>query len=346
MINGPSAPFTSVLTPRVEARARTTYREAMREALRDALRRDERVFLMGEDVGAYGGSYAVSKGLLEEFGPERIRDAPLCEGAFVGAAIGAAMNGMRPIVEVMTVNFSLLALDQIMNNAATLRHMSGGQVDIPLVVRMATGAGRQLAAQHSHSLEGYYAHIPGLKVVAPATLEDARGMLWSAIVDPDPVVIFEHAVLYNLEGELAPGAAEVPLSGARILRPGRDVTLIAWSGTVGKALDAAKTLAGEGIEAEVIDLRSLRPIDDATVLGSVSRTRRAVIVDEAWKTGGLSGEIAARIAESVFYELDAPIARVCSAEVPIPYPRHLEQAAIPQAAEIVETVKRMVERHG
>lgn len=346
MINGPSAPFTPVLAPRPEAPLRTTYREAMRSALRDALRRDERVFLMGEDVGRYGGTYAVSKGLLEEFGPERVRDAPLSESGFVGAGIGAAMNGMRPIVEIMTVNFSLLALDQILNNAATLRHMSGGQIDIPLVIRMSTGAGRQLAAQHSHSLECFYAHVPGLKVVMPATLEDARGMLWSALVDPDPVILFEHVVLYNLEGELAADAGPVPLAGAKVMRPGRDVTVIAWGGTLGKALDAAKTLAGKGIEAEVIDLRSLRPIDDATILASVSRTRRAVIVDEGWRTGGLSAEIAARISEAVFYELDAPIARVCAAEVPIPYPKHLEQAALPQVPKIVEVVERMVEGHG
>jgi pyruvate/2-oxoglutarate/acetoin dehydrogenase E1 component len=348
MINGASAPFTPVAAPAATPRAtlRTTYREAIRSALRDALRRDERVFLMGEDVGRYGGTYACSKGLLDELGPDRVRDTPLSESAFVGAAIGAAMNGMRPIVEIMTVNFSLLALDQILNNAATLRHMSGGQVDVPLVIRMATGAGRQLAAQHSHSLECFYAHIPGLKVVAPATLEDARGMLWSALVDPDPVVIFEHAVLYNLEGDLDADAGPVPLSGARIRRPGRDVTLIAYGGTLGKALDAATALATEGIEAEVIDLRSLRPLDDATVLGSVSRTRRAVIVDEGWRSGGLSAEIAARIAESVFYELDAPIARVCSAEVPIPYPHHLEQAALPQAAKVVDVVKGLVARHG
>ncbi len=325
---------------------RTTYREALRAALRDALRRDPRVFLMGEDVGRYGGSYAVSKGLLEEFGPERIRDTPLSEATFVGAGIGAAMAGMRPIVEVMTVNFSMLCLDQIVNNAATLRHMSGGQVSVPLVLRMATGAGRQVAAQHSHSLEGWYAHVPGLTVVAPATLEDARGMLWTALEDPDPGVMFEHATLYGLEGELAEDAGPVDLARAAIRRRGGDVSIVAWGGTLGKALAAADELEREGIGAEVIDLRVLRPLDEATVLDSVRRTRRAVIADEGWRTGSLSAEIAARIVEGAFYDLDAPVARVCTAEVPIPYPRHLEEAALPQPSSIAEVARRLVKRHG
>ncbi len=324
---------------------KTTYREALRAALRDALRRDPRVFLMGEDVGRYGGTYAVTKGLLEEFGPERIRDTPLSEGTFVGAGIGAAMAGMRPIVEVMTVNFSMLCLDQIVNNAATLRHMSGGQVSVPVVIRMATGAGRQVAAQHSHSLEGWYAHVPGLTVVAPATLEDARGMLWTALQDPDPVVVFEHATLYNLEGELADDAGPVDLARAAIRRRGSDVSIVAYGGTLGKALAAAGELEREGIEAEVIDLRVLRPLDGSTILDSVRRTRRAVIVDEGWRTGSLSAEIAARIVEGAFYELDAPVARVCTAEVPIPYPRHLEEAALPQADAVAEAARQVV-RHG
>ncbi|GAB2176990.1 alpha-ketoacid dehydrogenase subunit beta [Dongia sp. agr-C8] len=320
------------------ARVKTTYREAVRAAIRDALNADPRAFLMGEDVGRYGGCYAVSKGLLAEFGPERIRDTPLSESAFVGAGIGAALNGMRPIVEVMTVNFSLLALDQIVNNAATLLHMSGGQFNVPLVIRMATGAGRQLAAQHSHSLEGWYAHVPGLKVLAPATLEDARGMLLGALKDPNPVLIFEHVLLYNLEGEIAADAGAVEIGRAAVRRPGRDLTIIAYGGTVQKAMAAAEALAKTGIEAEVIDLRSLRPLDLPTVIASVSRTRRAVIVDEGWKTGSLSAEVSARIMEQAFWELDAPVARVCSAEVPIPYPRHLEQAALPQPEAIVAAV--------
>src|SRR4249920_3593268 len=236
------------------ATRRVTYREAIRAAHREALTRDERVFLMGEDVGRYGGSYAVSKGLLAEFGEERIRDTPLSESAFVGAGIGAALNGMLPIVEVMTVNFSLLALDQIVNNAATIRHMSGGQFSIPLVIRMATGAGRQLAAQHAHSLEGWYAHIPGIRIVAPATLEDARGMLWTALLDPDPVIIFEHGSHYNLAGELADDAGPTDIDRAAVRRPGHDVTLIAYGGTVGKALEAADLLAEEKVSGEVIDL--------------------------------------------------------------------------------------------
>jgi len=322
--------------------AMTTYREAIRTAVREALLKDPRVFLMGEDVGRYGGSYAVSKGLIDEFGPERIRDTPLSESTFVGAGIGAALGGMRPIVEVMTVNFSLLALDQIVNNAATIRHMSGGQFSVPLVIRMATGAGRQLAAQHAHSLEGWYAHIPGLRVVTPATIEDARGMLWTALENPDPVLIFEHQTLYNMEGPLAETAGAVDIDRAAVRRTGSAVTVIAYGGTLGKALQAADTLAADGIDAEVIDLRSLRPLDMPTILESVKKTHHVVVVDEGWKSGSLSAEIMARIAEDAFYELDAPMARVCSAEVPMPYPRHLEEAALPQPASIASAVTRVV----
>ena len=325
---------------------RLTYREAMREALRDALASDARVFLMGEDVGRYGGAFACSKGLLEEFGPERVRDTPLSESAFVGAGIGAAMGGMRPIVEIMTVNFSLLALDQIVNNAATLLHMSGGQFNVPLVIRMTTGAGRQLAAQHSHSLEGWYAHIPGIRVLAPATLADARGMLWPALEDPDPVLIFEHGSLYGVEGELPADAGPVDITRAAVRQPGTDVTLVAYGGTLAKALQAADTLAQEGVSAEVIDLRTLRPLDDETILGSVRRTGRAVLVDEGWRSGSLSAEITARIVEGAFYDLDAPVARVCSAEVPMPYAKHLEDAALPQPPAIVAAARRLVGRHG
>jgi pyruvate dehydrogenase E1 component subunit beta len=312
-----------------------TYREALREAHRDALLRDPRVFLLGEDVGRYGGSFGVSRGLLAEFGEGRIRDTPLSELAFTGMGIGAAIGGMRPIVEVMTVNFSLLALDQILNNAATLLHMSGGQVNVPLVIRMTTGGGRQLAAQHSHSLEGWYAHVPGLRVLYPATVEDARGMLWPALEDPDPVLIFEHGSLYTMSGELADPPPVVDIATAAVRRRGGDVTLIAWGGTLHKALRAAETLAGEGVQAEVIDLRVLRPLDTDTILASVARTRRAVVVDEGWRTGSLAAEVTARIVEGAFWELDAPVARVCSAEVPMPYARHLEEAALPQPEGIV-----------
>ena len=321
---------------------RTMYRDAVREAIRDALQRDPRVFLMGEDVGQYGGAYAVSKGLVAEFGPERIRDTPLSESTFVGAGIGAALGGARPIVEVMTVNFSLLALDQIVNNAATIRHMSGGQFSVPLVIRMATGAGRQLAAQHAHSLEGWFAHVPGLRIAVPATLEDARGMLWTALEDPDPVLLFEHQTLYNMEGELAVDAGRVDLDRAAVRRVGRDVTLVTYGAMLFKVLSAADSLAAEGVEAEVIDLRTLRPLDTETILASVRKTRRAVIVDEGWRSGGLSAEVAARIAESAFYDLDAPVARVCTAEVPIPYPKHLEDAAVPQPAAIIEAVRALM----
>jgi pyruvate dehydrogenase E1 component beta subunit len=326
-------------------KTRVTYRECLRMALREALQRDPRVFLMGEDVGRYGGSYAVSKGLLEEFGPERIRDTPLSESTFVGAGIGAAMNGMRPIVEVMTVNFSLLALDQIVNNAATLRHMSGGQISVPLVIRMATGSGRQLAAQHSHSLEGWYAHIPGIKILAPGTLEDARGMLWTALADPDPVLIFEHAFLYTMEGELDDAAGAVPIDRAVVRRAGGDVSLITYGGTLPKTLQAAEELERAGIHAEVVDLRTLRPLDTDTLLASVRKTHRAVIVDEGWRSGGISAEIMARILESAFYELDAPAERVCSEEVPIPYAKHLELAATPQVDKIVAATRHVLDAH-
>lgn len=320
------------------APVRTTFREAFRAALREALLSDERVALFGEDVGAYGGGYAVSKGLLAEFGPERVRDTPLSELAFVGIGVGAAMGGLRPIVEVMTVNFSLQALDQIVNNAATLRHMSGGQICVPLVLRIATGAGRQVAAQHSHSFEGIYAHIPGIRVLAPATVEDARGMLATALLDPNPVVIFEHAMLYAMEGDLAPDAGAVEIAHAQIRRAGADVSLITYGGSLHKTLDAARVLARVGVQAEVVDLRTLRPLDDDTVLRSVRRTRRAVIVDEGWRTGSLAGEISARIMEQAFYDLDAPVQRVCSAEVPIPYAKHLEAAALPSSERILQAV--------
>jgi pyruvate dehydrogenase E1 component beta subunit len=332
--------MTDVLTQNRTA----TYREAMREAIREAMQQDDRVFLMGEDVGRYGGCYAVSKGLLEEFGPDRVRDTPLSEAAFVGAGIGAALAGMRPIVEVMTVNFSLLALDQIVNNAALYLHMSGGQFNVPLVIRMATGAGRQVAAQHSHSLEGWYAHIPGIKVVTPATVEDARWMLATALADPDPVIIFEHANLYNTEGELPEYGEPVDIDTARVRRPGSDVSLITYGGSLPKALAAAEELATAGISAEVLDLRSLRPLDTKAIVATVANTHRVVIVDEGWKTAGMSAEIAASLAEQAVWELDAPIRRVCAAEVPIPYSRHMEEAALPQVTTIVAAAEEVLGR--
>jgi pyruvate/2-oxoglutarate/acetoin dehydrogenase E1 component len=320
------------------------YRDALREAHREALANDPSVFIMGEDVADYGGTYAVTRGLFEEFGRERVRNTPLSESGFVGVGIGAALAGWKPIVEIMTVNFSLLAMDQIVNTAATYLHMSGGQFNVPIVIRMATGAGRQLAAQHSHSLEGWYAHVPGLRVVAPATVVDARWMLAAALDDPDPVLMFEHATLYGARGPLPPDAGPVDLDRAAIRRPGRDVTICAWGGTLAKAIDAADELAADGIEAEVIDLRTLRPIDDETIIGSVTRTNRAVVVDEGWRSVGLSAEVAARITEHCFYDLDAPVARVASAEVPIPYPAHLEQAALPQVPAIVAAARETLHR--
>jgi pyruvate/2-oxoglutarate/acetoin dehydrogenase E1 component len=321
--------------------AETTYREAIRSALREAMRADERVFLMGEDVGRYGGAFAVSLGLLDEFGPERIRDTPLSESTFVGAGIGAALGGMRPIVEVMTINFSLLALDQVLNNAATLRHMSGGQLSVPLVVRMATGGGRQLAAQHSHSLEVWYAHIPGIKVVTPATVADAKGLLIAALEEPDPVFVFEHATLYPVKGDDADGTP-MQIGRAAVRRRGRDVTLVTYGGSLPKTLHAAEVLAGDGVDAEVIDLRSLRPFDAGTVLESVSKTHRAVVVDEGWRTCSFAAEVSAQIMEGAFDALDAPVARVCSEEVPMPYAKHLEDAALPQPEKIVAAVRAIL----
>jgi pyruvate dehydrogenase E1 component beta subunit len=326
----------------MSAPVRMTYREACRQALRDALQADPRTFVMGEDVGKYGGCYAVTKGLLEEFGPTRIVDTPLSENGFTGIGIGAALAGLRPIVEIMTCNFSLLALDQIMNNAATLPHMTGGQFAVPLVIRMATGGGRQLAAQHSHSLEGWYAHIPGLKVLAPGTVEDARHMLAAALADPNPVLIFEHIVLYNVEAELDPAVSAVDIAHARRRRPGTDVSLITYGNSLPKCLAAADALAHEGISADVIDLRVLRPLDMATVTGSVQRTKRVLIVDEGWKSGSLSAEVAARLAEDALYELDAPIRRLCSREVPMPYAAHLEEAALPRVDDIIATARGLV----
>jgi pyruvate dehydrogenase E1 component beta subunit len=325
---------------------KTTYREAARLALRKALQSDPRVFLMGEDVGRYGGAYAVSSGLLEEFGPERIRDTPLSESAFVGAGIGAALSGMRPIVEIMTVNFSLLALDQIVNNAATLCHMSGGQLAVPLVVRMATGGGRQLAAQHSHSLENWYASIPGIKVLAPGTVQDAHDMSLAALAEPDPVIVFEHQALYPAEGALDEERAGNDVWRAQVRRSGRDATVVTYGGTLPKALLAAQELAAENIEAEVIDLRCLRPLDLAPVFESLARTHRLLVTDEGWATGSLAGEVIAQVAQRGFYDLDAPPARVCSEEVPVPYAAHMERAALPQPDKIARAVRELVAHHG
>lgn len=318
-----------------------TYRQAVREAMREAMQKDERVFLMGEDVGRYGGCFNVSEGMLQEFGDKRVVDTPLSESGFTGCGIGAALGGMRPIVEIMTVNFSLLAADQIINTAAALLYMSGGQFSVPVVIRMATGGGKQLAAQHSRSLEGWYAHIPGLKILTPATIEDARGMLWPALEDPDPVLIFENSTLYNYEGPYLSNAKVVDIERANILREGRDVSILTYGIGVHKSLEAAEKLAGEGIEVEVVDLRVLRPLDNETIFSSVTKTNRAMVVDEGWKSVGISAELSARITEELFYDLDCPVERVCGEEVPAPYARHLEQASLPNAEKIITKVKQM-----
>jgi len=319
-----------------------TYREAIKQALREALQKDEKVFLMGEDVGRYGGAFAVSKGLLQEFGPDRIMDVPLSESGFTGAGIGAALGGMRPIVEIMTVNFSLLAFDQIANNAATLLHMSGGQLNVPVVIRMGCGIGRQLAAQHSHSWEPLYAHIPGLKVLSAGTHEDARMMLLTALQDPDPVIIFEYTAMLNMEASIPESIDPVDIEHAKVRRAGKDISIITYGAGVYKALDAAAELAESGIDAEVIDLRVLRPLDEKTIIDSVTKTHRALVVEEAWKSVSISSEVSARIMENCFYELDTPVQRLCGIEVPIPYPKHLEDASIPQKNQIIETVKKIL----
>lgn len=313
-----------------------TFRDALRMTLREELLADERVILMGEDIGAYGGSYAVTKGFLEEFGPERVVDTPISESVIVGCGIGAAMGGLRPMVELMTINFSLLAFDQIVNNAAKISYMSGGQLHVPLVIRMASGAGSQLGSQHSHSLEGWYAHIPGLKVAVPYTPYDARGLLKTAFRDPNPVIFIEHTALYSRKGEVPEHEYSIPFGQAEVHREGKDVTLIGYSGSVYQSNQAADILAERGVEAEVLNLRTLRPLDVATIVASVRKTHRAVVVEDDWKFGGFAGEIASIIMEQAFDDLDTPVARVCGADTPIPYAKELEQAALPQPQQIAD----------
>jgi pyruvate/2-oxoglutarate/acetoin dehydrogenase E1 component len=319
-----------------------TYREALRESLREALLKNNKVFLIGEDIGAYGGAYAVSKGFLQEFGPQRIRDAPLSESTFVGAGIGAALCGLRPIVEIMTINFSLLALDQIINSAAILRHMSGGQFTVPLIIRMTTGGGRQLAAQHSHSFEGWYAHIPGLKILTPGTVQDARYMLGEALKDENPVLIFEHAMLFNREEDLVESSVNYSANKTLCLNEGNQLTIVTYGGMVYKCLQAAAQLKSQNYSIEVLDLRILRPLDLEPVLTSLKKTKKVLIVDEGWRSGSISGEISARLMEQAFSELQKPVQRLCRQEVPIPYAKHLEDAAIPQVTDIVLAAKEML----
>jgi pyruvate dehydrogenase E1 component beta subunit len=315
-----------------------TYREALREGLKLALDADPRVFIVGEDIGAYGGTYAVTKGFLEKYGPERIMDAPLSENGFTGIGIGAALGGLRPIVEIMTVNFSLLALDQILNSAATYRYMSGGQISVPLVIRMTTGGGRQLGAQHSNSFEGWFAHIPGIKILTPATVEDARIFLYFALKDNDPVLIFEHALLLNRTEEVSDSPVMKNPYQAEVKKSGESLTLITYGGMLHSSMEASKEFEG----VEVIDLRCLRPLDNETIFASVRKTHRVLIVDEGWKSGSLSAEISARIMETCFFELDAPVQRLCRKEIPMPYARHLENTAIPQVKDISTKIKEML----
>ncbi|HEX6031845.1 MAG TPA: alpha-ketoacid dehydrogenase subunit beta [Tepidiformaceae bacterium] len=319
-------------------------RDALREALREEMIRDDRVFLMGEDIAAYGGSYAVTKGLQEEFGEERVRDTPISESVIVGAGVGAAMGGMKPMVEIMTINFSFVAFDQIINSASKLHHMSNGQFSVPLVLRMAAGAGSQLGATHSHSLEGLYAHFPGLKVVAPSNPADAKGLLKQSFRDENPVIFIEHSALYGLKGEVPDGGDHlVPFGQASILREGTDVSIIGFGGSVHQAVRSAAMLyEQEGLSAEVIDLRTLRPLDVDTLVRSVKKTNRAVVVEDDWKFGGFAGELASIIMERAFDWLDAPVARVSGKDVPIPYNRNLEFAALPSEEDVVEAVLAMM----
>jgi pyruvate dehydrogenase E1 component beta subunit len=319
-----------------------TYREAIRQALRHQLQNDDRVFLMGEDIGAYGGSYAVTKGFLDEFGEERVKDTPISESVIVGAGVGAAMAGLKPMVELMTINFSLLAIDQIVNNASKLHYMSNEQINVPLVIRMAGGAGSQLGAQHSHSLEGWYAHVPGIRTVTPATPYDAKGLLMEAFDEPNPVIFIEHTALYASKGEVPDEPYTIPFGKAEVAREGNDVTLIGYGGSYHQAFRAARDLEAEGMSAEVINLRTLNPLDTETILNSVAKTNRVVVVEDDWEFGGFGGEIAAIIQEHAFDDLDAPVRRCSGANVPMPYNGALEQAALPQEADIVRLVKEMV----
>jgi len=322
--------------------ARITMREAISQALWEEMERDERVFILGEEVGVWGGTYAVTRGFYDHFGEKRVRDTPISENAIVGAAIGAALTGLRPVAELMTINFAFVAMDQIVNQAAKLHYMFGGQFILPLVIRAPGGGGRQLGATHSQTPDAVFAHFPGLRVVAPGTPEDAKGMLKAAIRSDDPVLFIEHATLYQLRGEVPEGDYTIPLDQAKIQRPGRDVTLITYSKMLETCMKAADVLAKEGVEAEIVDLRSLRPLDMKPVLDSFKKTNRAVIVEEGWRSYGVGAEVAARIYEQAFDYVDAPIKRVAQKEVPLPYNRTLEQMALPQVEDVIRVVKEVL----
>jgi pyruvate/2-oxoglutarate/acetoin dehydrogenase E1 component len=321
-----------------------TYREALNQALREEMERDPDVFIIGEEVAEYGGSYKVTAGLFQDFGAERVIDTPISEEAIAGTGIGAAMIGLRPVVEMMTVNFTLLAMDQIVNHAAKMHYMSGGQVRIAMVIRAPQGAGLQLGAQHSQSLESWFAHVPGLKVVMASTPADAKGLLKSAIRDNNTVIFLEHEVLYGAKGEVPDGEYTIPLGLAEVKRQGKDLSLISYSRMLTLCLTAANQLAEEGIDAEVVDVRTLRPLDDETIINSVKKTHRAIIVEEDWKSVGMGAEIESRILSGAFDFLDAPIVRVATAEVPMPYSKRLEQLTIPSVEGIVLASRRIVGR--
>ncbi|MBA3521422.1 MAG: pyruvate dehydrogenase complex E1 component subunit beta [Gemmatimonadales bacterium] len=323
-----------------------TYRDALNQALREEMQRDTNVFLMGEEVGVYQGAYKVSRGLLEEFGPMRVVDTPITELGFAGVGVGAAMVGLRPVVEFMTWNFALLAIDQLVNSAAKMRYMSGGQVGVPAVFRGPGGSALQLGAQHSQAFESWYAHIPGLKVVMPATPADAKGLLKSAIRDDNPVIFIEGEMLYNVKGEVPEGEHVVPLGRADLKRSGGDVTIICHSKTVAVALKAAEQLAAEGVEADVLDLRTIRPLDTEAVLASVSRTHRCVVAEEGWSFAGIGAQVVDIIQREAFDELDAPILRVTAADVPMPYNKQLEKAAKVDPAKVIAAVNSVLYRSG
>jgi len=319
-----------------------TYREALNQALREELERDERVFIMGEEVGYFGGAFKVTDGLLAVYGEKRVRDTPISELTIVGSGIGAAMGGLKPIVELMTINFGLLAIDQIVNNAAKMHYMFGGNAKVPIVIRAPQGAGHQLGAQHSQSLEAYFLHCPGLRVVIPATPADAKGLLKTCVRQEDPVIFLEHESLYGVKGEVPDGDYLTPLGQANVIRPGKDVTLVSYSKCVYDTIAAADALENEGIDAEVIDLRTLNPLDIGTVVESTKKTGKVIIVYEGWRTGGAGAEIAAQIYEAAFDHLDAPVERVATLDTPIPYNARLERAALPSAADIVKVAERLI----
>jgi len=322
--------------------AKITMREAISQALWEEMEHDDRVFILGEEVGVWGGTYAVTKGFYDHFGEDRVRDTPISEAAIVGAAIGAALTGLRPVAELMTINFAFSAMDHIVNEAAKLHYMFGGQFVLPLVIRTVGGGGRQLAATHSQTPDAIFAHFPGLKVVAPGTPEDAKGLLKSAIRSDDPILFIEHATLYQTRGEVPDGDYAVPIGKSKIQRPGKDVTLVTYSKMLETSSKAADLLAKEGIDVEIVDLRTLRPLDMEPVLESFRKTNRAVIVEEGWRSFGVGSEVASRIYEEAFDYVDAPIKRVAQKEVPLPYNRSLEQSALPQVEDVIAAVKEVV----